>query len=32
VLHIALDTSMNYLSQVAKTDIDCPVVTAPKAA
>ena len=32
VLHVALNTWTNYINQVAKTDIDFPVVTARKAA
>ena len=32
VLHVALNTWTNYLNEVAKTDIDFPVVTASKAA
>jgi uncharacterized peroxidase-related enzyme len=32
VLHVALNTWTNYLNEVAKTDIDFPVVTARKAA
>ena len=32
VLHVALNTWTNYINEVAKTDIDFPVVTARKAA
>ena len=32
VLHVALNTCTNYINEVAKTDIDFPVVTARKAA
>jgi uncharacterized peroxidase-related enzyme len=32
VLHVALNTLTNYVNEVAKTDIDFPVVTARKAA
>ncbi len=32
VLHVALNTWTNYINNVAKTDIDFPVVTARKAA
>jgi uncharacterized peroxidase-related enzyme len=32
VLHVALNTWTNYMNEVAKTDIDFPVVTARKAA
>ena len=31
VLHVALNTWTNYINEVAKTDIDFPVVTAPRA-
>ena len=31
VLHVALNTWTNYINEVAKTDIDFPVVTARKA-
>jgi alkylhydroperoxidase family enzyme len=32
VLHVALNTWTNYINEIAKTDIDFPVVTARKAA
>ena len=32
VLHVALNTWTNYINEVAKTDIDFPVVTARRAA
>ena len=32
VLHVALNTWTNYINEVAKTDIDFPVVTSRKAA
>ena len=32
VLHVALNTWTNYINEVAKTEIDFPVVTARKAA
>ena len=32
VMHVALNTWTNYINEVAKTDIDFPVVTVGKAA
>ena len=32
VLHVALNTWTNYVNEIAKTEIDFPVVTARKAA